>query len=50
MNHRNLQAEAGKKFLYGPDSPRQMLRLFDIYLNECLIGGPNTLFSAGAAT
>ena len=45
MNHMELQAEAGKKFLYG-QSPSSQASSFDIYLNECLIGD-NTIFVQG---
>jgi hypothetical protein len=42
LNHLELQAETGKKFLYNqhptPDSAR-----FDMYINECLIGD-NAIF------
>ena len=45
MNHLELQAEAGKKFLYG-QTPTANAASFDIYLNECLIGD-NTIFVQG---
>ena len=45
MDHMELQAEAGKKFLYG-QSPTPNAASFDIFLNECLIGD-NTIFVQG---
>ncbi len=45
MNHMELQAEAGKKFMYGQAPPADAAS-FDIFLNECLIGD-NTIFVKG---
>lgn len=45
LNHIELQAEAGKKFLYG-QQPLPGSATFDIYINECLIGD-NTIYVQG---
>ena len=42
LNHIELQAEAGKKFLYN-QTPALTAAPFDIYINECLIGD-NTIY------
>jgi len=42
LNHLELQAEAGKKFLYG-HKPAFNAPAYDIFINECLIGD-NTIF------
>lgn len=45
LNHIELQAEAGKKFLYN-QQPSANSATFDIYINECLIGD-NTIYVQG---
>jgi len=42
LNHLELQAEVGKKFLYG-HQPSFNAAAYDIFVNECLIGD-NTIF------
>jgi hypothetical protein len=42
LNHVEMQAEAGKKFLYG-HQPGHNAGNYDIFVNECLIGD-NTIF------
>ncbi|MFT3682640.1 MAG: hypothetical protein QM791_20455 [Ferruginibacter sp.] len=46
LNHMELQADAGKKFLYNKQ-PAANSAAFDIYINECLIGD-NTIYVRGA--
>ncbi|HPH92873.1 MAG TPA: helix-turn-helix transcriptional regulator [Ferruginibacter sp.] len=46
LNHIELQAEAGKKFLYN-QQPAVDAASFDVYINECLIGD-NTIYVRGA--
>lgn len=45
LNHIELEAEAGKKFLYN-QQPASNAVTFDIYINECLIGD-NTIYVQG---
>lgn len=45
LNHVELQAEAGKKFLYNQPSTTAVAP-YDIYINECLIGD-NTIYIQG---
>lgn len=45
LNHMELQAEAGKKFVYNKQ-PAANAGNFDIYINECLIGD-NTIYIKG---
>ncbi len=45
LNHIELQAEAGKKFLYNQSVSADSAP-YDIYINECLIGD-NTIFVKG---
>jgi len=46
LNHIELQAEAGKKFLYN-QPPATTSAPFEIYINECLIGD-NTVYIKGS--
>ena len=46
LNHLELQAESGKKFLYNQPATTAAVP-FDIYINECLIGD-NTIYVKGS--